>query len=70
MSFTTEEGIMNMMEELMVEVFVSVLPNVAPPTRPFPVISYRQAMNEVNYFNNNTIILDFSFYYLLVLIQA
>lgn len=46
MSFVSEEGVKNMTEALMVDVFKHTLPHMTPPTIPFPCIPYRQAMDK------------------------
>ena len=47
MSFVTENSLMRLIEDLMIEIITGALPHVAPPTRPFPIMSYRQAIDEV-----------------------
>ncbi len=49
MSFVTQDGIMRLIEDIMSEVITGSLPHVAPPSRPFPAMSYRQAIDEVKY---------------------
>ena len=45
---------MELMEELLTEVFKCALPHVSPPTRPFPIMPYRQAIDEVRCFHTCT----------------
>lgn len=48
MSFVTEEGVTSLIEDLMIKIFQETLPHVKYPTKPFPVMSYRQAMDVVS----------------------